>query len=85
MTPVLSDAASRAGRVPGRRRSELEQRMDLLTSLANADPVIASSEIAVLFTLLEDLQQHGPFTPIFISAHDPDTPINWLGRPNGTA
>ncbi len=68
----------------GRRRSELEQRMDLLASLTNADPALASSDIVVLFTLLEDLQKHGPFAPIFISAHDPDTPIDCLGRPNGT-
>ena len=68
----------------GRRRSELEQRMDLLASLANADPALASSDIVVLFTLLEDLQQHGPFAPIFIAAHAPDTLIDWLGRPNDT-
>jgi Replication-relaxation len=68
----------------GRRRSELEQRMDVLASLANADSTLASSEIAVLFTLLEDLQQRGPFAPIFVAAHAPDTLIDWLGRPGGT-
>jgi hypothetical protein len=31
----------------GRRRSELEQRMDMLTSLTNADPTLASSDIVV--------------------------------------
>jgi hypothetical protein len=65
----------------GRRRSELEQRMDVLASLANAEPALASSEIAVLFTLLEDLQECGPFAPIFVGAHTPHTPIDWLGRP----
>jgi len=68
----------------GRRRSELEQRMDVLASLANAEPALANSEIAVLFTLLDDLQERGPFAPIFIGAHAPDTPIDWLGRPEGS-
>lgn len=66
----------------GKRRGELEQRMDVLASLANADPTLARSEIAVLFGLLDDLQQQGPFAPIFVGAHDPETAVDCLGRPH---
>jgi len=66
----------------GRQRSALEQRMDVLVGLANAEPSLVDSEIAVLFTLLEDLQHHGPFTPIFVAAHAPDTLVDCLGRPH---
>ena len=64
----------------GRERRELEQRMDVLASLAGADPTLSRSEIAVLFTLLDDLQEHGPFAPIFVGAHAPDTLVDCLGR-----
>ncbi len=65
----------------GRRRAELEQRLDVLVSLAGADPTLAGSEIAVLFTLLEDLQQHGPFAPIFVRPDAPESLVDCLGRP----
>ena len=66
----------------GRRRAELEQRMDVLASLAGADPALTGSDIAVLFALLEDLQQHGPFAPIFARPAS-DTLVDCLGRPAG--
>jgi hypothetical protein len=65
----------------GRRRSELEQRMDVLASLTGADRAIGRSEIAVLFTLLEDLQAQGPFAPIFVRPDNPDILVDCLGRP----
>ena len=67
----------------GRRRSELEQRMDVLAGLAGADPALLDSDIAVLFALLEDLQEHGPFAPIFVRPDAPDALVDCLGRPIG--
>lgn len=66
----------------GRRRSELEQRMDVLASLAGADPAIARGDITVLFALLDDLQEAGPFAPVFAQAGS-NALVDCLGRPGG--
>jgi hypothetical protein len=64
----------------GRPRPALERRRAAALALLRADPRIASAseDVAVSIGLLEDLQQRGPFAPIF-SELRADVPIDWLG------
>ena len=65
----------------GRARAQLERRLQTIMALAGADPAVRdAAELSVFFGLLEDLEQEGPFTPVFQRLEDPSTPVDWLGR-----
>ena len=64
----------------GKPRPRLEARRDMLVALCRLDPVIREADApAISICLLTDLQNHGPFSPIFIRAQE-DAPVDLLGR-----
>ena len=66
----------------GERRELLERRLQTAAALCRADPELERvREIAPSFCLLDDLTTRGPFAPIFRSAEDPDSAVNWRGEP----
>jgi hypothetical protein len=36
--------------------------------------------VRISICLLEDLEKHGPFAPIFVGAGDPGKEVDWLGK-----
>jgi protein involved in plasmid replication-relaxation len=65
----------------GAPREVLERRRDTAIALCQTDPELARTlEVAIWICLLEDLQRHGPFAPIFLDAHHPERPVDWLGE-----
>jgi hypothetical protein len=59
----------------------MQQRIHRTLALHQSDPTNEHDHatIPVSFVTLEDLVQHGPFAPIFISAEHPHTRVDWLG------
>jgi hypothetical protein len=48
--------------------------------LLDRDPQVERTpELRIYFCLLEDLENEGPFAPIFRGLDDPKQPIDWLG------
>ncbi len=63
-------------------RESMRQRIYRTLALHDSDPAKDQlGPIPVSFVLLDDLTQHGPFAPIFISAEQPEQPVDWLGPP----
>lgn len=63
-------------------RESMRQRIYRALALHDSDPAKDDlGPIPMSFVLLDDLTQHGPFAPIFISAEQPEQPIDWLGPP----
>lgn len=64
----------------GKPRPRLEARRDMLVALCRLDPVIREADApAISICLLTDLQEHGPFSPIFTRPGN-DAPVDLLGR-----
>lgn len=64
----------------GKPRPRLEARRDMLVALCRLDPVIRDADATTIsICLLTDLQEHGPFSPIFTRPGD-DAPVDLLGR-----
>jgi hypothetical protein len=63
-------------------RESMRQRIYRTLALHDSDPAKEDlGPIPVSFVLLDDLTQHGPFAPIFISAEQREQPVDWLGPP----
>lgn len=63
-------------------RRSLLSRQQMLVGMCQIDPLIREAEApSISIALLEDLQRHGPFAPIFCRPHNPDVPVDLLGRP----
>ncbi len=64
---------------PGER---MHQRIQRTLALHHSDPAKDHlGTIPVSFVTLDELTQRGPFAPIFISAEQPEQPVDWLGQP----
>jgi hypothetical protein len=64
----------------GGSRAVLERRRATAIALLGSDPRLARApEVSISICLLEDLQAHGPFAPIFRDAREPSQPVDWLG------
>lgn len=65
----------------GRSRSALQRRAQTaLALLLRNDPRLrTTSQVRVSLTLLEDLQQQGPWAPIWRAPRDPVRAVDWLG------
>lgn len=60
----------------------LRRRRDVSLYLLDRDPQVERTpELRIYFCLLEDLEDEGPFAPIFRGLDDPKQPIDWLGGP----
>ena len=59
----------------------LERRRDTAIALLQSNPEFArETGAAVSIGLLEDLQDAGPFAPIFRDARAPEPTVDWLGK-----
>ncbi|MBS1676390.1 MAG: replication-relaxation family protein [Actinobacteria bacterium] len=68
----------------GNSREALGRRRDITLALLRQDPQVGRTpELQIYFCLLEDLEDEGPFAPIFRELHDPKHPVDWLGDPGG--
>lgn len=69
----------------GAARAVLERRRNATTALLASDPELTRTpEVTIYICLAADLDEQGPFAPIF---HDPARPgeqLNWLGTPTDT-
>lgn len=65
----------------GAPRAALERRRKSVIALLRSTPRMAQTpEVRTSICLLEDLQAHGPFEPIFVEVRDPDKQVDWLGK-----
>lgn len=62
-------------------RATLEARINgVLDFVAAASLHELAPELLISCVLLEDLQEHGPFAPIFLRHTQPGVHVNWLGQ-----
>ena len=71
-------------------RERIRTRVQRTLALHESDPLLGGHEsrtgqptgtgVVVSFVALEDLIEHGPFAPIFISPEHPSKRVNWLGE-----
>jgi len=65
----------------GAPRPALERRRKSVIALLRSNPrVVRTREVRISICLLEDLEKHGPFAPIFVGAGDPGKEVDWLGK-----
>jgi Replication-relaxation len=70
----------------GQSRAALQRRAQTVLALCQADPQLQSTpQVRVSLALLEDVQAHGPYAPIWRRPDDPAQTLDWLGRPSGDA
>jgi hypothetical protein len=70
----------------GATEAVLERRRDTAIALCQTDPDLARTpELAISISLLAELEDRGPFAPIFLDTQGPDEPANWLGEPAATS
>ncbi len=62
-------------------RETMRQRVQRALALQASDPAGRAGGIAVSFVALDDLCARGPYAPIFLSAQQPEQPVDWLGQP----
>jgi hypothetical protein len=66
----------------GNSKKALGRRRDVALALLRQDPQVERTpELQIYFCLLEDLENEGPFAPIFRRLEDPKQSVNWLGNP----
>ncbi len=66
----------------GQPRPALQRRAQTVLALCQTDPQLQRTpEVRISLTLLEDLQAHGPYAPIWRRPEDPTQTIDWLGQP----
>lgn len=66
----------------GNSREALGRRRDITLALLRRDPQVERTpELQIYFCLLEDLENKGPFAPVFRRLDDPKLPVDWLGSP----
>jgi alkylated DNA nucleotide flippase Atl1 len=70
----------------GAPRPVLERRRRTAMALLRNNPRLSqASEVAISIGLLEDLQDRGPFAPVFDELRQPGRPVDWLGHsPEGS-
>ncbi len=71
----------------GATRTVLERRRLTVLGLLRNDPRLNGSgaDVGVSIGLLDDLQDRGPFAPVFAELRQPGKPVDWLGnRPEGS-
>jgi hypothetical protein len=61
-------------------RQRMRQRMQRTIALQASDPANVGS-IPVSFVALDELTEQGPFAAIFVTAEQPERPVDWLGQP----
>lgn len=62
-------------------RAALERRRKSVIALLRSNPLVARTrEVRISICLLEDLEEHGPFAPIFVDVRDPGKGVDWLGK-----
>jgi hypothetical protein len=60
----------------------MRQRIDKTLALYDSDPTNRhDGTVPVSFVTLGHLASRGPFAPVFISAAQPEQPVDWLGQP----
>jgi hypothetical protein len=65
----------------GSRVDLLRRRREAVLAFLASDPAVASSpHPAIRVGLLEDLCREGLFAPVFLEAHEPARPVDWLGE-----
>lgn len=65
----------------GAPRAALERRRKSVLALLRSNPLVARTrEVRISICLLEDLEEHGPFAPIFVEVRDPGKQVDWLGK-----
>lgn len=65
----------------GQPRAPLTRRAQTVLALCREDPRLQSTpEVRVSLALLEDLQDQGPFAPIWRQPKNPAQALNWLGN-----
>lgn len=66
----------------GKPRPRLESRLASVLALCGGDRRLRDPDRpGMFFVLLEDLQDEGPFAPVFVELGDPSDPVDVLGRP----
>lgn len=62
-------------------RGVLERRRDTALALMRSDLELAEArDVSISICLADDLNEQGPFAPIFYRASAPGEPVNWLGE-----
>jgi hypothetical protein len=65
----------------GRPARLLQRRRDTVLALCRRHPDLRDNPaVEISICLLDDLQAHGPFSPICRTNADPDKPVDWLGE-----
>ena len=65
----------------GQPRTALLRRAQTILALCNADRQLKRTpEVRISLALLEDLQTHGPFAPVWRRPENPAQTLDWLGR-----
>ncbi|HST32017.1 MAG TPA: replication-relaxation family protein [Solirubrobacteraceae bacterium] len=62
-------------------RATMRQRVRRTLALQASDPAGRVGQVPVAFVALDDLSARGPFAPIFLTAHQPEQCVDWLGEP----
>lgn len=66
----------------GNSREALGRRRDIALALLRRDPQVGRTpELQIYFCLLEDLENEGPYAPVFRGLDDPKQTADWLGNP----
>jgi hypothetical protein len=67
----------------GGSREALGRRRDIALALLRRDPEVERTpQLQISFCRLEDLEDEGPFAPIFRGLPDAKRPVDWLGDPH---
>ena len=65
----------------GQPRAALQRRIQTVLALCREDSRLrATPEVRVSLALLEDLQAHGPYAPIWHQPKNPTQALDWLGQ-----
>lgn len=67
----------------GNSKKALGRCRDITLAFLRQDPQVKRTpKLLIYFCLLEDLENKGPFAPIFRGLDDPKLPVDWLGNPD---
>lgn len=68
----------------GNSREALGRRRDITLALLRRDPQVERTPaLQIYFCLLEDLEDEGPYAPIFRGLANPKQAVDWLANPPG--
>lgn len=64
----------------GQPRPALQRRTQTVLALCQTDPKLQTTpQVRISLALLEDLQTHGPYAPVWRQPQNPRRPVDWLG------